>query len=430
LIDDDNNQGVDMIERINSQTGFRASLLRTAQTALAEIPRRLHPVSRHTNSPIPTRFQSWHRVESERYAWLFDLAEPTLRERQETNHELLKVPGGAPRTDESELNPRQWLRNANPRLASLVSETIGNRWMTHLEDLQQLEPIADRPFFQARWRAVKRANKQILAHHLFRLQGIEVDVDSLFDVQIQSIDSHQRQLLSILHIITLFNRIKANPALDLVPRTFIFGDVDRSGSNAMPGQEQRTLLLLIKSLAKVLAADLDVKGRLQVVYVPQTAGLNDQLYAAADLTEQIAMAELEDIDPNKLKFATNGVLSIGSLGQANQIVQQAVGAENYFSFGLAIPEIAMFKEYGYDPYNYYKYYPEIRAAIDGLLSGEFTPEYPGACRNLIDNLLGTDENLVLADLMFYLACQARVSETYRQKSVWTRMSILNVAGVG
>jgi glycogen phosphorylase len=420
-----------MIERINSQTGFRASLLRTAQTALAEIPRRLHPVSRHTNSTIPTRMQSWHRVESERYAWLFDLAEPTLRERQETTHELLKVlPGGAPRTDEDDLNPRQWLTNGNPRLASLVSETIGTRWMTQLEDLQQLAPIADRPFFQARWRAVKRANKQILAHHLFRLQGIEVDVDSLFDVQIQPIDSHQRQLLSILHIITLFNRLKANPALDILPRTFIFGDVAQSGATAIPGQEHRTLLFLIKSLAKVLAADLDVNGRLQVVYVPHTAGLNDQIYAAADLTEQIAMAELEDIDPNKLKFATNGVISIGSLGHANQIVQQAVGAENYFSFGLAIPEIAMFKEYGYDPNNYYKYYPEIRAAIDGLLSGEFTPEYPGACRKTIDDLLGTDEQLVLADLMFYLACQTRVSETYRQKSVWTRMSILNVAGVG
>ncbi len=415
-----------MIERINSQTGFRASLLRNAQTALAEIPRRLHPVSRHANSPIPARFQSWHRTESERYAWLFDSTEPTLR-GQETTHELFKV---LPGSDEVELNPRQWLANGNPRLASLVSETIGNRWMTQLEDLQQLEPIADRPFFQARWRAVKRANKQILAHHLFRLQGIKVDVDSLFDVQIQSIDSHQRQLLNILHIITLFNRIKANPAIEILPRTFIFGDVGQSEFTVMPGSEQRTLLLLINSLAKVLAADLDVNGRLQVVYVPQTAGLTDQLYAAADLTEQIAMAELEDIDPNKLKFATNGVLSIGSLGQANQIVQQAVGAENYFSFGLAIPEIALFKEYGYDPHNYYKYYPEIRAAIDGLLSGEFTPEYPGACRNIIDNLLGTDEDLVLADLMFYLACQTRVSETYRQKSVWTRMSILNVAGVG
>ncbi len=420
-----------MIERINSQTGFRASLLRTAQTALAEIPRRLHPVSRHANSQVPTRVQSWHRVESERYAWLFDLAEPTLRERQEPTPELFKVlPGGAPRTDEDDLNPRQWLANGNPRLASLVSETIGTRWMTQLEDLQQLEPIADRPFFQARWRAVKRANKQILAHHLLRLQGIEVNVDSLFDVQIQSIDSHQRQLLSILHIITLFNRIKANPAIDILPRTFIFGDVAQPDDTAMPGQEHRTLLFLIKSLAKVLAADLDVNGRLQVVYVPHTAELNDQIYAAADLTEQIAMAELEDIDPNKLKFATNGVVSIGSLGHANQIVQQAVGAENYFSFGLAIPEIALFKEYGYDPNNYYKYYPEIQQAIDGLLSGEFTPEYPGACRNIIDNLLGTDEQLVLADLMFYLACQTRVSETYRQKSVWTRMSILNVAGVG
>jgi glycogen phosphorylase len=412
-----------MIERINSQTGLRASLLRTAQTALAEIPRRLHPVSRNTSATIPTRFQSWHRVESERYEWLFD--------RQETAQDLLKVlPGGAPRRADDELNPRQWLANGNPRLASLVSETIGDRWMTHLEDLQQLVPIAERPFFQARWRAVKRANKQVLAHHLCRLQGIKVDVDSLFDVQLQPIAGNQRQLLNILHIVTLFNRIKANPNLDFVPRTFIFGDVEALAPATVGSQEDRVILLLIKSLAKILADDLDVRGRLQVVYIPQSAGLNEQLYAAADLTEQITMAGMEDFELSKLKFAANGVLSIGSLGQANQIVQQTVGVDNYFSFGLAIPEIALFKEYGYDPNNYYKYYPEIRQAIDGLLSGEFTPEYPAACHSLIDNLFGTDEQMILADYVFYLTCQAHVSEIYRQKSVWTRMSILNVAGAG
>ncbi len=414
-----------MIERINSQISLRALLFRTAQTALAEIPRKLHPVSRHPSTSKPRRLHAWQQpLESERYEWLFD--------RYVTTQDRLKVlPGGAAaRTADLELNPRQWLAHGNPRLASLVSETIGDRWIAHLEDLQQLAPMAAQSFFQARWRTVKRANKQVLAHYLYRLQGIKVNVDSLFDVQLQPIAGHQRQLLNILHIVTLFNRIKANPDLDLVPRTFIFGDLGEPEAANGGVQDNRVILLLIKSLAKILAADPDVSDRLQVVYVPHSAGLSDQIYAAADLTEQIAMAEMEDLDLRKLKFAANGVLSIGSLGQANQIVQQAVGADNYFCFGLAIPEIALFKEYGYDPYNYYKYYPEIRQAIDGLLAGEFTPEYPGACRAMIDNLFGTDEHMVLAEYVFYLTCQAQVSEVYRQKSVWTQMSILNVAGVG
>ncbi len=415
-----------MIERINSQIGLRALLYRTAQTALAEIPRKLHPVTRrHHSTTKPLRLHAWQRsLESERYAWLF--------ERHEMSQDALTVlPGdGAVRTTDVDRNPRQWLANGNPCLASLISETIGARWMTHLEQLQQLAPIAERPFFQAQWRAVKRANKQVLAHQLDSLQGVKLNLDSLFDVQLQPIAGHQRQLLNILHIVTLFNRIKANPDLDLVPRTFIFGDIGETETEAVGAKDRRVILFLIKSLAKMLATDPDVNGRLQVVYVPHSAGLSDQIYAAADLTEQIAMAEMEQLDLTKLKFAVNGALSIGSVGQANQSIQQIVGADNYFCFGLAIPEIALFKEYGYDPYNYYKYYPEIRQAIDGLLAGKFTPDYPGVCRDTIDHLFGTDEHMVLADCAFYLTCQAQVSAAYRQKSSWTRMSILNVAGVG
>jgi glycogen phosphorylase len=414
-----------MIERINSQTGIRALIFRTAQTALAELPRKLYPVNRKPSLTQPLHLRSWQQVsKGDRDSWLFHRHEPI-------EHRLKVLPGGVTaRTKEVELNPRQWLANGNPRLASLVSETIGDRWMTQIEDLQQLEPLAAHPFFQSRWRSVKRANKQVLADRLYRLQGIILNIDSLFDVQLQPIAADQRQLLNILHIVTLFNRIKANPDLDLVPRTLIFGDVGEAEPETIGGQDRRVILFLIKSLAKMLAADPDVNGRLQVVYVPHSAGLTDQIYAAADLSEQIGMAKVEDIDLTKLQFAANGVLSIGSLGQANQIVQQAVGADNYFAFGLAIPEIALFKEYGYDPYNYYKYYPEIRQAIDGLLAGEFTPGYPSACRETIDRLFGTDEQMVLADFIFYLTCQTQVSEAYQHKANWTRMSILNVAGVG
>jgi glycogen phosphorylase len=238
----------------------------------------------------------------------------------------------------------------------------------------------------------------------------------------------------------LYQQIKLDPELEIVPRTFIFGDVDRvfttpamtidDDSETPVSSISAEIKLIITDLTAVLATDPDVRGRLQIVYVPQSAGLTTQMYRAADLTEQIATAEMTDIDLSQLKFAINGVLSISSMSKANHLLQQDIGAENCFSFGLAIPEISLFKTYGYDPYNYYKYYPEIRQMIDALLSGRFTTTDTNSCQVLVDELLGTDEHMVLAEYIFYLACQSHVSQTYRQQSVWTRMSILNVAGVG
>ena len=285
----------------------------------------------------------------------------------------------------------------------------------------------------------------MLASYLERSQGVKINVSSLFDLQLQPIVEPQRQLLNILHIITLFNQSKQQPGMNIVPRTFIFGDlgeidpIPQSGGYAnesdledcqSPSNPNREMISLIQSLAQVLAQDPDVNGKLQVVYVPNSAGLTSQMYAAADLNQEIAMAAISDIDLSKAKAAVNGVLSIGSLSKTNYWLQQAVGEQNYFCFGLPMPEIALFKEYGYDPYNYYKHYPEIRQAIDRLLSGYFTPEHPTLCQSLIDTLFGTDDRMILADYIFYIACQSRVSATYRQQSMWTKMSILNVAGVG
>jgi glycogen phosphorylase len=272
---------------------------------------------------------------------------------------------------------------------------------------------------------------------LARSQGVKINVSSLFDLQLQPIVEQQRQLLNILHIITLFNQIKQQPGMNIVPRTFIFGDlgeIDPIESNLedcqSPSDPNRDMISLIQSLARVLAHDPDVKDKLQIVYIPNSAGLTSQMYAAADLTQEIAMAAIEDVDLTKAQAAINGVLSIGSLGKTNYRMQQAVGEQNYFCFGLPIPEITLFKKYGYDPYNYYKHYPEIRQAIDRLSTGYFTPEHPTLFQSLLDTLFGTDEQMILADYIFYVACQARVSDTYRQPSLWTKMSILNVAGVG
>lgn len=337
-------------------------------------------------------------------------------------------------------NPHQWLIADNPRLAKLITDTIGDCWQTHLEDLAQLVPIADNARFQSCWQAVKQANKQALATALYRSQGVKIDPHSLFDLQLQPIEARQRQLLNIFYIINLIDRLKQNPGIEILPRTIFF-----SGSSKLPiavdeysyfpaegltaEDENRSMLVLIKSVAEIVAADPDLNGKLQVVYVPASAGLTSQLYAAADLVQEIATAAIGDIDLSKLRAAMNGVVSIGSLGKTNYWLQQLVGEQNCFRFGLAIPEIALFKEYGYDPYNYYKYYPQIRKAIDYLFSGYFTPNDLSLGRSIVDLLLGSDEHMVMADYIFYAACQARVVETYRQSSTWTQMSILNVAGV-
>jgi glycogen phosphorylase len=411
-----------MIENINFRTGISTSILRAAQVALAEIPHKLHIVNRQHR---PSKPQAPTRI--------------LERDRGLVNAKLLGVdPQTWVSSADLAFDPRQWLLLGNPQLASLVTKTIGDGWIDHLDRLQQLVPLAEDPLLQSRWRAVKQVNKQALASYLERSQGVKINVSSLFDLQLQPIVEHQRQLLNILHIITLFNQIKQQPGINIVPRTFIFGDlgeIEPSESDLDPDCQpqpntNREIISLIQSLAQTLARDPDVNGKLQVVYVPNSAGLTSQMYAAADLTQEIAAAAVEDVDLSRAKAAVNGVLSIGSLGKTNYWLQQAVGEQNYFGFGLPIPEIALFKEYGYDPYNYYKHYPEIRQAIDCLLTGYFTPAHPTLCQSLLDTLFGSDEQMILADYIFYIACQARVSATYRQQSMWTKMSILNVAGIG
>jgi glycogen phosphorylase len=416
-----------VIESINFRTEIGSSLLQTTQATLAELPRRLNAHSRHqtpNNSKIlPSLPRSIERN----------------RERWSCKAKLLKLDRPQQPLAPS-LNPHQWLLTGNYRLARLITATIGDRWLTHLEDLQQLTPLAGDLSFQLQWQTVKQTNKQAFANAVQRSQGIKINVNSLFDLQLQPICGHQRQLLNILHIIDLFDRLKQNPGSDILPRTFIFGDasasqpleIDRAAdaNDALVSEiECRDTIALIESLGRVLAADPDVCDKLQVVYVPESAALTNQMFAAADVTQQIATATSEDIDLGELKAAINGVISIGSLGKTNNWLQQLVGAENCFRFGLAIPEIALFKEYGYDPYNYYKHYPQIRQAIDWLLSGHFTPDLPGLCKSIVDKLMGTDEHMVLADYIFYLACQSIVSETYRHPATWTHMSIMNVAGV-
>jgi glycogen phosphorylase len=431
-----------MMESVNFRSKSGTSCLSTMPAALANLPRKSYLPSRnHSQSDCPP-------------AQLLPRSIARNRQRWSSERGLSALPAGIGNLERAPVNPCQWLVTGNPRLASLVTQTIGNRWMTHSEDLQQLATMAANPLLQLRWRAVKQANKRILAHTLYQSQGIRVDVNSLFDLQLDSIGGHQRQMLNLLHIINLIDRLEQNPQLEVVPRTFIFADLTASTlatkidpiasdrSLAISAQIQyhqiqqqlaadrhRTIAVSIEALATTVAANPLLSGKLQIVYIPAAAGMINQLYAAADLTEQIATAAMEDLDLGKLQATINGVLSIGSLGKTNYWLQQTVGEHNCFRFGLAIPEIALFKEYGYDPYNYYKYYPQIRRAIDCLLAGYYTPNDPSLCRSIIDTLLGDDEHMVLADYIFYAACQAQVSDTYRHTALWTQMSIMNVASV-
>ncbi len=417
-----------MLEHLSSRKNINVVLRKDRATG-TDAPRHWYAERQNATNIVPIRPQPWRQTVKR------DVDRRELRTKLRSKIAAAQcLQSGA-----EVINPHQWLSSKNPYLAEAIAAAIGDRWLTHHEDLQQLMPLADDAGFQTQWQAVKRLNKQALADDLYREQGIAIDVDSLFDLQLQPIVGRQRQLLNILHIITLYHQIVAQPDLDLVPRTFIFGDTSEPKLQVLELDEfnkialqphSRSISMLISSLAQTIAANPVVRGKLQVVYLPQTAGWIDRLYRAADLTEQIATAGMEDVDLNQLKLSVNGALSIASMSKANHLLQQAVGAENCFSFGLSIPEIALFKDYGYDPYNYYKYYPEIRQAIDSLIDGEFTTQYPGVARSLVELLLDPDEHMVLADFVFYRACQARVNEVYRQQSRWTRMSILNVAGIG
>lgn len=404
-----------MIESINFRVGVSGLLLDAARSTIAEFPDLLYAPSNHT--PITG-------------ANIAASIPPQIaRHRQRWLIEHQQIDSNRPTATVVECNPVQWLLSGNPRLSDAIVEAIGDRWQAQLEYLQQLAPLAESPNFQARWRSVKLANKCALARTVECELGIGLDVNTLFDLHLQPIGGHQRQLLTLLYIISLYARFKRTPQSEIVPRTFIFSGDLASAEGEDTHSNADAILGLIDSLAQIVAADADVRDKLHVVYIPPSLGLESQLYAAADVWESIATAVVEDIDLRQLQGSANGAISIGSLGKTNYWLEQCVGAENCFRFGLAIPEIELFKEYGYDPYNYYKNYPQIRRAIDALLAGHLTPNEPSLCRSIVNSLLGSDEHLVLADYIFYVAAQERVSNTYRQISTWTQMSILNAAGV-
>jgi starch phosphorylase len=324
------------------------------------------------------------------------------------------------------VTPRRWIKLANPRLSELISKTIGDGWLRDLEQLEALEPYADRADFRQAWRAVKRENKVALAAHILERTGVQVDPDSLFDVMVKRLHEYKRQLLKVLHIITLYQRLKADPTLDIVPRTFVFG------AKAAPGYHMAKLIIkLVNALAQVINSDPELDERLKVVFLSNfNVALGERIYPAADVSEQISMAGKEASGTGNMKFALNGALTVGTLDGANIEIRERVGEENFFLFGLTAPEVMALKETGYDPLAYYYGNPELKRAIDWIASGDLSGGDPALFQPLVDSLLHGDEYLLLADYASYVACQDRVDEAYRDVEAWTRASILNAARCG
>jgi starch phosphorylase len=322
---------------------------------------------------------------------------------------------------------RRWMVLANPRLAALISEKIGERWIAeNAEELRKLEPFAQDPSFQGAWRAIKQVNKVTLAALVKERAGVSIDPESLFDVQVKRIHEYKRQHLNVLHIVTLYNRIKRNPRLELTPRTFIFG------GKAAPGYFMAKLIIkLINSVAEVVNTDPDVAGRLKIVFFPDFNVKNGQaIYPAADLSEQISTAGKEASGTGNMKFTMNGALTIGTLDGANVEIREMVGAENFFLFGLTAAEVMHIKARGYDPTNWYRSNLDLREAIDQIASGAFSNGDRVLFRPFVDSLLGRDEYLALADYQAYVACQDKVAAGFSNRGEWTRMSIMNVARSG
>jgi len=325
------------------------------------------------------------------------------------------------------VTPRRWLNHSNPGLSSLITRAIGPAWVDDLSRLKQLEPLADDPVFLREFAAVKQANKAALAELVDRRHHIALDPAAMFDVQIKRIHEYKRQMLNILHVVSRYNRLRADPGLDLPKRCVILG------GKAAPGYRTAKLIIkLINDVANTVNHDPLVAGRLQVWFAPNyNVSAAMELIPAIDLSEQISMAGTEASGTGNMKMTLNGALTIGTLDGANIEIREEVGEENFFIFGKTAPEIGDLFQGGYNPWDYYYANAELRQALDMVGNGHFSPEEPLRFRPLVDSLLrGGDHYAVLADYASYIAVQGQIDSLYRRPEAWARKALLNVARSG
>ena len=324
------------------------------------------------------------------------------------------------------VTPRRFLALVNPRLAALITSAIGETWTRDLNDLVRLEPVAEDPGFRAEWRAVKRANKNALADEVRRRAGVQVDPDSLFDVQVKRIHEYKRQHLNVLHVAALHERLRTGQEPTPAPRTVLFG------GKAAPGYKLAKLIIkLIHSVADTVNADPATQGRLKVAFIPDYNVQHcERIFPGAELSEQISTAGKEASGTGNMKFSMNGALTIGTLDGANVEIREETGAENFFLFGLSVDEVAALQGQGYRPRDLYEREAELRLVLDRIASGFYSGGQKELFRPLLESLLNDDPYMLLADFPSYLEAQREVERVYSTPEEWTRRSILTVARMG
>ncbi len=325
------------------------------------------------------------------------------------------------------ITPRRWLYQSNPKLSQLITSVIGNEWISDLSHLKKLIPHAEDAAFLSQWQKVKLANKKRLSRYALRKTGLGINPDTLFDIHAKRMHEYKRQLLNILHIVHLYNCIRKDEDKESVKRSFFFA------GKAAPAYFQAKLIIkLITSVSQAINQNPDTRGKLSVTFLPNYCiSQAEKLIPAADISEQISTAGLEASGTGNMKFALNGALTLGTLDGANIEIMEEVGNENIFIFGLKANEVVEKRESGYNPRQYYESNSELKEVIDMIDSGYFSPGEPQLFKPLTMSLLDQgDYYLVLADFADYVNAQRKVAKTYINKSLWTKMSILNTANMG
>ena len=325
------------------------------------------------------------------------------------------------------ITPRRWLRKCNTELSALITDKIGDKWVTDLDELTKLIPFAEDKAFRQAIIDIKSGNKNRLAAYIKNLTGDDVDPNSIFDIQIKRLHEYKRQLLNILHAIHLYQEIKANPGKKYTPRTVIFA------GKAAPGYFMAKLVIkMINAVANVVNNDPEVNKHLKVLFLPNySVSMAEMLVPAADLSEQISTAGKEASGTGNMKFALNGALTIGTLDGANVEIKDAVGDDNIFIFGLTEQEVTTMKQNGYNPHDFMPEGSDLKKVLDLVSSGFFCPENPELFRPLVDTItLSGDHYMLAADFEAYKKAQLQVSKDFKKQDDWARRAILNIANMG
>lgn len=330
------------------------------------------------------------------------------------------------------ITQRRWLAHANPKLAHLITNTIGDKWLTNLDELKKLVPYASDDAFLKEFMEIKHQNKVYLAEYFKETKGIEIDPNSIFDIQVKRLHEYKRQLLNILHVLSLYNKLKINPGLDITPRTFIFGAKSAAGY-----KRAKLIIKLINSVADLINYDESIEGKIKVVFAENyRVSLAEKLIPAADVSEQISTAGKEASGTGNMKFMLNGAITIGTLDGANVEIKEEVGDDNIFIFGLKSEEVAeLYSENSYNPWHIYNMNQDVRKVMTQLINGELD-DNTELFRELYEALLNgyhgqrADEYFILKDFEDYAVKQDEIDKAYKDKKRWAKMAVMNTAKSG